>query len=272
MALLQCNFFSKALCFGTDVNVMIPTPNSDEVLNEKDSSYFYPGAKYQVLYLLHGAYGDYSDWLRWSSIEKYAATRCLAVVMPCASNSFYQDMYRGSDYLTYLTKELPEFIQAMFPVSKKREHNFTAGLSMGGYGAVKIALERPDLFSKCISLSGAVDIVGVQEGIEEGEMQGPFRWDAIFESPARIEGSDADLMALYDKKRQQGCEMPDIFLSCGREDFIYPKNLTAKAKLEALGANLTYEEHSGIHDWDYWDLHIKRAIDWLGLANRPVTE
>ena len=116
MAFFQVNFFSPTLRFGTDVNVVIPTPNSDELMNHKDTSYFHTGAKYQVLYLLHGAYGDYSDWMRLTSIEKYAQNHKIAVVMPSASNSFYQDMYRGSQYLTYLTEELPEFIESLFPL------------------------------------------------------------------------------------------------------------------------------------------------------------
>lgn len=272
MALLQCNFFSKSLCFGTDINVVIPTPNSDEVLNKKEDSYFYPGAKYQVLYLLHGAYGDYSDWLRWTSIERYAAENRLVVVMPSASNSFYQNMYRGSDYLDYITKELPEFVQSMFPVSRRRENNFVAGLSMGGYGAVKTAFERPELFSACISLSGAIDIVGVYESIEEGAIEGPFLWKGIFEKPEEIAGSDADLMALYRKKKEQGYAMPRIFQSCGTEDFIYENNKAARKKLELIGVDVTYEEHPGIHDWYYWDEHIRRAIEWLPLAKQAVAE
>ncbi len=272
MALIQCNFFSQSLCFGTDIHVIIPTPNSDELLNKKESSYFYPGAKYQVLYLLHGAYGDYSDWLRWSNIEKYAAEHRLIVVMPSAANSFYQDMYRGSDYLTYLTKELPAFVNAMFPVSRKRENTFVAGLSMGGYGALKLGFERPELFSACISLSGAIDMIGVYGDIQKGFIQGPFLWEGIFKNPKEITGTDADLVALYKKRKQEGHSMPKVFQSCGTEDFIYKRNRTAKKMLKEAGVDLTYEEHPGIHDWDYWDTHIKRAIEWLPLVDQAVSE
>lgn len=272
MAFFQVNFFSPSLCFNTDVDVFIPTPNSDEILNNKKSDYFHRGSRFQTLYLLHGAYGDYTDWMRLTSIEKYAQEHKLAVVMPSASNSFYQDMYRGSKYLTYLTEELPAFVEKIFPLSHKRENRFTAGLSMGGYGAVKLAFTRPDRYSACASLSGALDIVGVYEGNRSNTMGGPFRWDCLFEEPNAIAGSDADLFALIAKQKAAGAALPKVFQSCGTEDFIYEVNRTAHEKLCALGIDLTYEEHPGIHDWDYWDTHIQRVLQWLPLANDAVAE
>jgi len=272
MAYFQCNYFSPTLCFNTDINVIIPTPNSDEILNNKKSDYLYDGAKFQVLYLLHGAYGDYSDWMRLTSIEKYAQDHKLAVVMPSASNSFYQNMYRGSDYMTYILEELPAFVQSIFPVSTRRENTFIAGLSMGGYGAVKMALQKPEQYAACASLSGAVDFMGIMKAAQSGEIQGPFRWDCIFEHPDEVQGSEADLFALAAKRMKEGARLPRIFQSCGTEDFIYQQNVHARQEFEKLGLDLTYEEHPGIHDWNYWDTHIQRVLDWLPLANDSVKE
>ena len=81
MAYIKTHFFSTALCFGTDINVFIPTPDADELLTGKKNDYFVPGVKYQVLYLLHGAYGDYTDWLHLTSIERYAQDHKLAVII-----------------------------------------------------------------------------------------------------------------------------------------------------------------------------------------------
>ncbi|MEG1873913.1 MAG: alpha/beta hydrolase family protein, partial [Ruthenibacterium sp.] len=241
-------------------------------LNHKQSDYLYDGAKFQVLYLLHGAYGDCSDWMRLTSIEKYAQAHKLAVVMPSASNSFYQDMYCGSSYLTYLTQELPRFVQGLFPVSRKRENTFVAGLSMGGYGAMRLAFQCPEQYAACASLSGALDLVGLLEELKSGKMQGPFHPDAIFEHPEEVEGSDADLFALYARQKAMGKVMPRLFQSCGMQDFIYPSNAKAHKCFIALGADCTYEEHPGIHDWDYWDTHIQRVLNWLPLANNSVKE
>ncbi len=270
MAFFQVNFFSPALCFPTDINVFIPTPNSDEILNHKNSEYFHDGAKFQVLYLLHGAYGDATDWMRLTSIEKYAQNHKLAVVMPSASNSFYQDMFKGSKYLTYLTEELPAFVQSLFPISTKREDTFVAGLSMGGYGAVKLAFEKPEQYAACASLSGAIDLCAVRGGIRDGEIQGPFCWNALFADPNAIEGSDADLFALGKKRLAEGRALPKVYQTVGTEDFIYQANLSAKTKLEALGVDLTYTEYPGIHDWDFWDTHIQDVLNWLPLAEDSV--
>lgn len=272
MAFFQTNFFSPALGFGTDIDVFIPTPNSDEILNNKNSDYFYDGAKFQVLYLLHGAYGDYSDWMRLTSIEKYAQNHKLAVVMPSASNSFYQDMFRGGAYLTYLTEELPRFVSSVFPVSAKRENTFTAGLSMGGYGALRLAFTKPEQYAACASLSGAVDIIGCRDQVKRGDIKGPFQWDCIFEDAVHLEGTDADLFALIEKQKARGARLPKMFQTCGTEDFIYPINAAARERYEAAGVDLTYEEHPGIHDWDYWDTHIQRVLDWLPLKNDSVRE
>lgn len=269
MAFFQVNFFSPTLGFNTDINVFIPSPNSDEILNRKKSEYK-KNRKYQVLYLLHGAYGDYTDWMRLTSIEKYAQNHKLAVVMPSAANSFYEDMFRGSAYLTYLTEELPKFVSSVFPISARREDNFTAGLSMGGYGALRLAFTKPEQYAACASLSGAIDIVGCKMQNDSGTVDGPFLWDSILEDADKLEGSDADLYALIEKQKSLGKALPRVFQSCGTEDFIYPLNTLAHEKLLGTGVDLTYEEHPGIHDWDYWDTHIQRVLDWLPLANDSV--
>lgn len=271
MAFFQVNFFSPTLCFNTDINVFIPTPNSDELLNNKSTAYFREGAKYQVLYLLHGAYGDYMDWMRLTGIERYAQEHKLAVVMPSASNSFYQDMHRGSQYLTYLSEELPAFVQSLFPVSTRRQDTFVAGLSMGGYGAVRLAFTKPEQYGACASLSGAIDLLSIMGSVEDGSLSGPFRWDAIFADPRAVEGSDADLFALARRRQAEGRPLPPVYQTVGTEDFIYEANVSARQKLEALGIDLTYAEHPGIHDWDFWDAHIRDVLDWLPLANDTVT-
>lgn len=272
MAFFHCHFFSPTLHSNTDVHIFIPTPNSDEVLNSKRSDYFHEGVKYQVLYLLHGAYGDYTDWIRQSSVEKYAHDHKLALVMPSVSNSFYQDMYHGGAYLTYLLEELPRFVRIMFPISGKREDTFTAGLSMGGYGALRLAFQKPDAYAACASLSGAIDLQAVMADVRRGTLNGPFLWDAIFEHPEAVEGTDADLFALIARRKKEGVQLPRVFQSCGTKGFIYKTNVVAREKMEKLGVDLTYEEHPGIHNWDYWDKHIQRVLNWLPLKNGTVIE
>lgn len=241
-------------------------------MNNKRVDYFHKGARFPVMYLLHGAYGDYTDWARLTGIERYAQEHKLAVVMPSASNSFYQNMRYGSDYLRYILEELPRFIQRMFPVSRLREYTYTAGLSMGGYGALRVALEAPERYAAAISLSGAIDLVAVQRSLRGSGLNGPALWQIILEDADALAGTDADLLALAKRKKDASAAMPRLFLSCGTEDFIYPVNREGHTKFEQLGLDVTYEEHPGIHNWDYWDTHIKRAIQWLGLPCGEVDE
>lgn len=271
MANIHCNYYSNALQLNTDINVVIPTPNSDELMNHKDTSYWREGAKYQVLYLLHGTYGDYSDWCHLTSIEKYAQNHKIMVVMPSVANSFYQDMVYGPAYLTFLTEELPEYLGRLFPASTRREDSFVAGLSMGGYGAWHVALSKPEQFAAAASLSGALMFpYGMEDRIKDPKAPWPFQ--AIFNSTdvAAIAQTDVNLFVQIKKLQEQGVALPKLFQTVGTEDFTYQQNQAARRELEKLRVEYTYEEAPGIHDWDYWDTHIQHVLDWLPLANTTV--
>ena len=272
MAFLQVNFFSRTLRSATDINIILPTPTADEVQVQNETNYFHSGAKYQVLYLLHGASGDYSDWMRFTGIEKYAQAHKVAVVMPSAGNSFYQNMFHGPQYLTYLTEELPEWIETVFPVSSMRENTFAAGLSMGGYGAWRLALQKPERFSCAASLSGPLDFVQRVQCSRSGENAGPYCWEAIFADPDAIEGTEADLFALAAKRIAEGCVMPKLYQTIGTEDFHYERNRTAYRRMNGLGLVPTYAEYTGGHNWEYWDTHIQDVLAWLPLAEGTVAE
>ena len=139
MAFLSVDIYSSVLNMDTHVNVILP---QDKTSSKEPA---------KVLYLLHGLSDDCSKWTRFTAIERKINGRNLAVVMPEVQRSFYTDMKYGLNYFTYIAYELPKLCQAMFNVSDKREDNFVAGLSMGGYGALKTALTRTDLFSKVAS-------------------------------------------------------------------------------------------------------------------------
>lgn len=269
MAFFQMNFFSPTLCFNTDINVVVPTPNSDEILNHKSSDYFHPGARFQVLYLLHGAYGDYSDWMRLTSIEKYAQNHKLAVVMPSASNSFYQDMYRGSRYFTYLTEELPGLVRSIFPVSTRRENTFVAGLSMGGYGCMRVGLEFPERFAAIASLSGALDMQALRENGGPHMEKMDRGYSLAVYGDRNLHGSRDDLLCLLKDNLAKGKPMPRLYMTIGTEDFLYPVNEAFYARAKEL-ADIRYETFPGVHDWIFWDAHIQDVMSWLPLAEGKV--
>ncbi|MEA4914463.1 MAG: alpha/beta hydrolase family protein [Christensenella sp.] len=270
MAFLQCNFYSQTLKTNTTIGVILPSPDSNDIFGSGDLSYFTPGVRFQTLYLFHGAYGDYSDWTRNTSIERYAQQHRIAVVMPSVANSFYQDMVQGEPYLTFVSEELPQFVQTAFPLSAAREDNFTAGLSMGGYGALKVALSHPEQYAAAASLSGAIDLVRLAKDNASASGSHPFPFERIFQDYTHLDDTDADLFHLIRQNRIQNRPEMKFFISCGTEDFLYPLHLNAKKTLLELGADTHFEEHPGAHNWEYWDAHIQRALDWMPLKNRVL--
>ena len=141
MALLQIGFFAETLGKQVHMNVLLPQRSGSRALPGEIPSY-------PTLYLLHGMSDDYTIWERRTSIERYAADKNLAVVMPDGDLSWYTDMKFGGRYFTFLSEELPAVCRDLFPqLSQKREDTFVAGLSMGGYGAFKLAMRCPEAFS-----------------------------------------------------------------------------------------------------------------------------
>ena len=240
MAMLVCRLKSMVLQKSVSVHV---------AMQEKSD------CPRKVLYLLHGLSDDDSVWSRNANVERYAAPYPLLVVMPDVERSFYTDMAYGGKFYTYLTQELPEWIENMFCVSAKREDTFLAGLSMGGYGAVKIALRNPERYAGAASLSGVLDI---KKCVEDQNLSCLNEFEAIFGKHYDLTNSMENPMFLLD---QIGPVKPKILQYCGTEDYLYDCNQTFRKKIEGLGFDYTYHEESGGHEWNFWDRNIKRAID-----------
>ncbi len=264
MALLHCNFKSAVLDLCSSMDVILPDPVRllDGTLVERTQP---P----QVLYLLHGLSDDNTIWQRHTSIERYVEPYDLAVVMPAVDRSFYTDMAQGNRYWTFVSEELPELVQAYFQLSTKREDTFTAGLSMGGYGAFKLALSHPERFGAAASLSGAVDMA-YAPGQEEPE------WvttkTRIFGPLDKLAGSEMDLMYLAEKLAESTYKEMPLFVWCGTEDFLYEQNQNFRQHANELGLNFTYTEDPGDHLWKYWDEQIQNVLAWLPLRERIVVE
>lgn len=145
MAVMPLRFFSPTLNMNTGVTVVLPDPQPDAHA---------PG----VLYLLHGAGDDETTWARMTSVERYASMYSLVVVMPSVNLSFYQDERYGAKYWSFVAEELPQVMHGYFRLSRDPAVTFVAGNSMGGYGAMKLALTFPERFGAAGCFSGAVDL------------------------------------------------------------------------------------------------------------------
>jgi putative tributyrin esterase len=190
--------------------------------------------------------------------------------MPAVQRSFYADMACGYRYWTFISEELPALARSFFPLSGAREDTFVAGLSMGGYGAFKLALTYPDRYAAAASLSGALDIASTiarEDDAWRHEMQ------TIFGDLDQLPGSANDLFHLA-RQPAVADRKPLLYQCCGTEDFLYADNLRFKALADTLGLQLTYDEGPGAHEWGYWDTQIQQVLSWLPLppsARHPET-
>lgn len=261
MALMHVNFFSEVLGLSMNMDVILPQKTRGQIGmkgNRKDG-------RYPVLYLLHGMSDDHTIWQRRTSIERYVSELGIAVVMPTVHLSFYTDMKHGLKYWTFISKELPAVCREFFPnISDRREDTFAAGLSMGGYGALKLGLLASDTFGAVGCLSGALDMVAELKRHEINNDNLALFYD-IFGSVKELENSENDLLAAAVRLKKSGKPLPKIYIWCGTEDFLYEHNLTAKKQMEELGFDLTYEEGPGDHQWKYWDEKIQRVLEWLPM-------
>ncbi len=263
MAFFDCHFFSDVLRLTVSAHVLVPQAAANQI-GMTGRGY---RERYPTLYLLHGLSDDHTIWMRRTSIERYAAAKNLAVVMPAVGRSFYQDMASGPAYWTFLSEELPLLMRDFFPLSAAREETFAAGLSMGGYGALRLALAKPDCFGAAASLSGALDVVrACRNAGRPGSRIDGTEIASIFGRDLQPEGTSADLWHLADQVTKQGGLRPRLLLACGTEDGLLGENRRFHDHLDSSGYEHDYAEGQGDHEWGYWDAQIQRVIEWLPLV------
>ena len=242
MALLRVEYTSKALEMITSFQVFLPDEGD---LKEA-----------KVIYLLHGLTDNCTGWTRYSSCERYARTRDVALVLPEVQRSFYIDGVYGLNYFTYVSQELPAVCQRMFGLSSKREQNFVMGLSMGGYGALKCALTYPQQYAGCGSFSGVTDLKAFMS--RQAVPMHSREFTALL-GPEHTVGPENDLSVLARKVS----DPPAIYISCGEQDVHYPMNCSFSELLTELGIDHRYDHREGDHSWDFWDRSIQDCMDHL---------
>lgn len=258
MALMQCSFFSESLGLSCSMNVILPQSTRSQIGMEGKAR----DEGHPVLWLLHGMSDDHSIWLRRTSIERYAAPLGLAVVMPAVARSFYCNMRHDARYWDFISEELPEIVRGFFAVSSRREDNFVAGLSMGGFGAFKLALNHPERYAAAGSFSGAVDMLGRLPELREDRTETIM---AVFGDDEP--GPENDLLALVSQHVDAGTDLPRLYQSCGTEDFLYEHNVIFRDHAQRLGVDLTVDFRPGVHEWGFWDVDIQNFLNWVPLKN-----
>jgi putative tributyrin esterase len=251
MALAHLDFFSESLGLSTAMRVILPDRPAEP---ERGT--------FPVLYLLHGWSDNETTWCRRTSLERYLTGRDLLVVMPRGDLSYYQNTASGLRYWDFLSGELPQLVRRWFPVSTRREDTFAAGLSMGGYGAFRLALTHPERFAGAASLSGALDVrTCVRETLRRGR---EARLDGIFGEDLKHLDPAADLFTLADRvAAMPPAERPRLYQWCGTGDFLHPMNLHFRDHAREKGLPLTYADGPGDHQWSHWDREIVPVLEWI---------
>lgn len=253
MAHFQIDFFSEALQMSTCMQVILP---------QRTTRHGYPAPTphgFPVLYLLHGMGDNENTWCRRTAIERYVEGTPLAVVCPTTHLGFYTNGVHGLPYETFFGEELPRVCHEFFPqLSTRREDTFIGGNSMGGYGAVKLALKSPGRYAKAFSFSGALDLV-----MQSAHIEMTSYWTDLFGSKEALEGSSNDLLALAKRTAAGDTPLPSFYFWCGKDDPLLPLTDSTVEAFSACGYPVTAKESDGGHTWDCWDKQIEQVIPWL---------
>ena len=241
MAYFNSTFFSPTLCMMTDVAVVIPDNGSKRL----------PNGDYPVLFLLHGLSDNHTAWSRRTKLDLYAEETGIAIVMPEVQRGFYQNMAFGLPYFDYIANELPGLCHQFFRTTLDPAHTFVAGLSMGGYGAMRCVLTYPERYAKAACTSAVTDIVRFFAdnpcGMGKGEMMSLIG-DGV--------ADDEDLFKLA----VSGKALPPLYQVCGESDFLVEDNRRFHQHLLDCGVEHRYEEWAGAHEWRFWDSAIEKFL------------
>lgn len=211
-------------------------------------------AKLPSVYLLHGGGGEYRDWSNYSDVAKFAE-RGLVLVMPEGGSSYYVNAAeRPRDrYEDYLTRDLISDVERKFPVATERSNRAIVGISMGGFGAITLALKHPDLFFFAGGLSSALDVPSRPFSIKRiGQYRQHSRIFGPWGSDSRAKNDPFVLAATADPD-----QIPYMFLACGEQEGLLPANRRFAAILKRRGFQYEFHEGPGGHDWSQWNRRLQ---------------
>jgi putative tributyrin esterase len=230
------------------------------------------GVRFPVVYLLHGGAGDFRDWTNYSDVARFAE-RGLILVMPDGDESYYTNSADHPDqrYEDYIVKDLIADVEARFPVASDRAHRAIAGVSMGGFGAVKLSLKHPELFSFAAGFSSAIDVPNRPFSIRRIGQWRQHR--SIFGPPGGATQRANDPFVLAESA--DPAQVPYLYLTCGDAEGLLPSNRSFAHLLEER--HFAHEFHAvhGGHNWNQWNARLDDCFDsllkHLGTAARwPV--
>lgn len=236
MAWIEMRHFSTALQRAVGLMVIVPEGEGP----------------FPAVYQLHGYSDDHTIWHRRTSIERYAETHRCLIAMPDGGRSYYcnwpTSVERAEDHIL----DTIQVVDRTFHTIPDRRARAIGGLSMGGYGALKLALKHPHLFCSVATHSGALDL---NRHLRSGQAPADLR----LAYPRGMPASD-DCVALARRLARSRAPRPAIRIDCGVDDFLLAHNRSCHALLGRLGIAHEYQEFPGDHTWEYWDAHVPEAL------------
>jgi len=218
---------------------------------------------YKVLWLLHGAFGQYSESVENSSVIRYAHHRGMAVVAPSSYMGVYTDMVYGENGYSFV-KEVWEKAPKLFTcLSQKREDNFLMGISMGGHGSFKLAMEHPESFAGACGFSSPVDMVFTMGLLENGKHGGGHELYDAFGSSKAYEGTVGDVIGMAKRNLAEGKVLPRMALCWGDSEHAGAEDSRIEKIFRELGIPLFTKIGRGGHSFDTWDPLLPEVLDYM---------
>jgi S-formylglutathione hydrolase FrmB len=241
MGVAQVQFFSDALGKSVSYNAIVPERGD---------------GPFPVLLQLHGLSDDHHAWIQRSNLVRYAEKYQLIVILPDGGTSRYlnwphQERWGKQRYEELLARDIPGHVSRIFRV--KDGPWAIGGLSMGGFGGMRLGVKYPEQFAS----------IWVHSSV--------FQIDPALKS-AVADGDDAEILPHIEALKTRG-SWPSIAFDCGVDDFLIDQNRWLHSELNRLGVDHIYREHPGAHTWEYWDEHVQTALahhaSVLGIEPAP---
>jgi S-formylglutathione hydrolase FrmB len=242
------NLHSKLLARDVSYRVVLPVQ-----YDSKGSE------RFPVIYLLHGLDGHFNNWTDKTKLAEYASGYNFIIVTPEGGDGWYTDSATNPNerFETYITQEFILEIEKKFRTKPSRYSRAIAGLSMGGYGAIKFGLKYPEIFSLVGSLSGALDVP--MRGHDSKFLRPSII--SVFGEPESQTRKDNDIFRIvHEVDAAKIKSLPFIYFACGTEDWLFKPNRDFADLLQTRKIPHEFRELPGIHDWNFWNGQIKEFL------------
>lgn len=237
MAWMHVQVSSEEIRMPASIEVLLPQNAVEQLM---------PGEKLPVLYLLHDWTGDHSEWMRKTALETFQEEIPMAIVMPSGNASGFVNLKYGKSYQNYIRDELPQICENLFPISWKKEKKYLAGVGMGGYGTLNIALGENCPFSITGAFEADIDM-------KKHYHEKPEKLEKIFGNYEEYEKSSNCLFHAADNLQEaENSKLPYIVMMCSQSSMVIEENRTLYSAIRKKYSRISMYEDEEASGWRYY--------------------